>query len=326
LSTFVDDNDGLLKIKDTNGIVQPITDYTGGGASGAVIVQGTGTCSSVRCGVGNTASGNCSASLGGQNNCASGNFSFVGGGNANNTGTNSTYTSVVGGKGNLALGRFNFIGGGITSCISTSSGYYNMVVEIPMYSTAKMEVMKEVEGNPIMQDSKNNLPRYYSYGVPFFNYGLLPQTWEDPHVIDPDTGCGGDGDPIDAVEIGLNPLPMGSILPVKVLGSLALIDEGETDHKIIVLRSDDRNIDKINNMNDFERFYPGTTARLIDWMKNYKTTDGKPVNKLKSETVTTVDEAKHIINEVKSYYDKLISTSVRPSSAEDYYLPHYTSN
>jgi 3'-phosphoadenosine 5'-phosphosulfate synthase len=208
----------------------------------------------------------------------------------------------------------------------SSSGYYNMVVEIPMYSTAKMEVMKEVEGNPIMQDSKNNLPRYYSYGVPFFNYGLLPQTWEDPHVTDPDTGCGGDGDPIDAVEIGLNPLPMGSILPVKVLGSLALIDEGETDHKIIVLRSDDRNIDKINNMNDFERFYPGTTARLIDWMKNYKTTDGKPVNKLKSETVTTVDEAKHIINEVKSYYDKLIDASVRPSSAEDYYLPHYTSN
>jgi hypothetical protein len=34
LSTFVDDTDGLLKIKDTNGVVQPITDYTGGGGSG----------------------------------------------------------------------------------------------------------------------------------------------------------------------------------------------------------------------------------------------------------------------------------------------------
>jgi hypothetical protein len=36
LSTFVDDTDGLLKIKDTNGIVQPITDYTGGGSGGGV--------------------------------------------------------------------------------------------------------------------------------------------------------------------------------------------------------------------------------------------------------------------------------------------------
>ena len=44
LSTFVDDNDGLLKIKDTNGIVQPITDYTGGGGGG-IIVVGTGTSS-----------------------------------------------------------------------------------------------------------------------------------------------------------------------------------------------------------------------------------------------------------------------------------------
>ena len=58
-----------------------------------------------------------------------------------------------------------------------STGLYNMVVEIPMYSTAKMEVSKEEMGNPIMQDIKDKRPRYYSYGIPFFNYGLLPQTW-----------------------------------------------------------------------------------------------------------------------------------------------------
>lgn len=48
--------------------------------------------------------------------------------------------------------------------------------------TAKMEVMKDVEFNPIMQDKSKGKPRYYTYGVPFFNYGLLPQTWEDPHL------------------------------------------------------------------------------------------------------------------------------------------------
>lgn len=45
-----------------------------------------------------------------------------------------------------------------------------------------MEVMKDVEFNPIMQDESKGKPRYYTYGVPFFNYGLLPQTWEDPHL------------------------------------------------------------------------------------------------------------------------------------------------
>lgn len=48
--------------------------------------------------------------------------------------------------------------------------------------TAKMEVMKDVAFNPIMQDESKGKPRYYTYGVPFFNYGLLPQTWEDPYL------------------------------------------------------------------------------------------------------------------------------------------------
>ena len=28
------------------------------------------------------------------------------------------------------------------------------------------------------------------------------QTWEDPHHVTPDTGCGGDNDPLDAVSTG----------------------------------------------------------------------------------------------------------------------------
>lgn len=61
-------------------------------------------------------------------------------------------------------------------------GVFRFIVEIPMYQTAKMEVMKDVEFNPIMQDESKGKPRYYTYGVPFFNYGLLPQTWEDPFL------------------------------------------------------------------------------------------------------------------------------------------------
>ena len=44
-----------------------------------------------------------------------------------------------------------------------------------MFNTAKMEMSKTEGLNPIMQDIKDGRPRYYSYGVPFFNYGFLPQ-------------------------------------------------------------------------------------------------------------------------------------------------------
>jgi 3'-phosphoadenosine 5'-phosphosulfate synthase len=188
---------------------------------------------------------------------------------------------------------------------ASSPELYNLVVEIPMYSTAKMEVNKNEPGNPIMQDTKNGQMRYYSYGVPLFNYGLLPQTWEDINVEDPDTQSKGDGDPIDAIEIGAGPLGMGAVVPVKVLGSLALIDEGETDHKVIVLRQDDPHFSTINSVADLDRVRPGTTRMLLDWLKNYKTSEGKGVNKLKSDTPTTADAAKLIVAETAEYYQKL---------------------
>jgi len=208
---------------------------------------------------------------------------------------------------------------GVDLFADEAASLYNFVVEIPMHSTAKMEVMKDVPGNPIMQDTKNGMPRYYTYGTPFFNYGLLPQTWEDSTYADPATGALGDGDPIDAIEIGAGPLAMGSIVPVKVLGSMELIDEGETDHKIIVIRSDDPHFRSINTVRDLDKYYPHTVERLVDWLKNYKTSDGKPQNSLTSDEPTSASEAIRIIEEVSEFYRKLISGET--PSPEGYQLP-----
>lgn len=205
------------------------------------------------------------------------------------------------------------------NALSVSDKLFNFVVEIPMHSTAKMEMMKEVEGNPIMQDTnKDGSPRYYTYGVPFFNYGLLPQTWEDANHRDLQTGAVGDGDPIDVIELGEGPLGMGAIVPVKVLGSLALIDEGETDHKIIAIRQSDHRFASINSMSDLELHQPGVTARLIDWLKNYKTSDGKPQNALASDEPNSPAQALEIIQQVSGFYDRLMDgTSPHPM---DYHL------
>ena len=56
----------------------------------------------------------------------------------------------------------------------------------------------QAEGNPIKQDEKKGKARLY-HGPIFWNYGCLPQTWEDPNVKgDADVGGAfGDDDPVD---------------------------------------------------------------------------------------------------------------------------------
>ena len=78
--------------------------------------------------------------------------------------------------------------------------------------------------------------------------GAFPQTWEDPSHISHDTGCRGDNDPLDVIEIGLRQREVGSITPVKVLGVFAMIDAGETDWKVLVISMDDPLSDLINGM------------------------------------------------------------------------------
>mmetsp|Transcript_12536 Transcript_12536/g.12623 ORF Transcript_12536/g.12623 Transcript_12536/m.12623 type:complete len:1022 (-) Transcript_12536:127-3192(-) len=194
----------------------------------------------------------------------------------------------------------------------------HFVVEIPMYTTAKMEMTKEKVGNPIMQDVKDNKPRYYTYGIPLFNYGFLPQTWESKIHMDPTLNIPGDNDPIDVIEVGGTALMMGAVVTVKVLGSIALIDEGEIDHKIIALRSDHPHFHDILSMSDLEKYQPGVSENLLDWFVNYKTSDGKEKNKLKQDTITSSTEALRIVHQVNGFYKTLLSTK---EGGEEFSLP-----
>ncbi len=86
------------------------------------------------------------------------------------------------------------------------------------------------------QDSKKGKPRLYGLETKF-NYGCFPQTWENPWRHSKRIAAVGDGDPLDAVELGwlgggAGPLPIGAVASVRVLGCLALIDEGEVDWKV----------------------------------------------------------------------------------------------
>ena len=97
-----------------------------------------------------------------------------------------------------------------------------------------------------------------------------------------------------------------TIIQAKILGSLELIDEGETDHKIIMIRNTDPHFEQVNNMADLERFKPGITAKLDDWLISYKTSDGKPLNTLTSNTPTQPSEAAAVVDQVAGFYNNLV--------------------
>ncbi|XP_019377363.1 PREDICTED: inorganic pyrophosphatase 2, mitochondrial, partial [Gavialis gangeticus] len=168
------------------------------------------------------------------------------------------------------------------SKINGSEVVFNMVVEVPRWTNAKMEIATKEPLNPIKQDIKNGKLRYVANIFPhkgyIWNYGALPQTWEDPNHTDNSTGCCGDNDPIDVCEIGSKVRSSGEIVPVKVLGVLALIDEGETDWKIIAIGMDDPEAEKIHDFDDVQKHKPGYLEATVDWFRLYKVPDGKPEN------------------------------------------------
>jgi len=147
---------------------------------------------------------------------------------------------------------------------------YNIVIEIPKWTRKKMEIHMEDEFNPIVQDIENGKLREYTYGDMLFNYGMMPQTWENPNDIDELSGLPGDGDPIDIIEIGCQQKKIGEILKVKILGVLPLIDQNETDWKIICIDNMDFMADKLNDSTDVEIYLPGVLETIKFWFQKYK--------------------------------------------------------
>ncbi|KAM9936837.1 hypothetical protein OXX80_003619 [Metschnikowia pulcherrima] len=158
-----------------------------------------------------------------------------------------------------------------------------MVVEIPRWTNAKFEINTELPGNPIMQDVKKGKVRFVHNLFPYkgflFNYGAFPQTWEDPTIMHDVAGLPGDGDPVDVCEIGSAVLSTGTVKTVKILGSLALVDDGELDWKVVVVDVNDPLAKVCSEIEDVLENCPGLLESTREWFRNYKLPEGKLQNK-----------------------------------------------
>lgn len=197
-----------------------------------------------------------------------------------------------------------------------------MIVEIPRWSNAKLEISTGTPFNPIIQDTKKGKLRFVKNCFPhhgyIWNYGALPQTWEDPTHKDGDTNAMGDNDPLDVCEIGQAVGHTGQVKQVKVLGCMALLDEGETDWKIIVIDVNDPLASSLNDIEDVEKKMPGFLKATEEWFRIYKIPDGKPENKFAfNGEAKNKSYALKVIQETHEAWKKLITQKI-PCKTEKY--------
>ncbi|KAJ5813525.1 inorganic pyrophosphatase [Penicillium pulvis] len=161
--------------------------------------------------------------------------------------------------------------------------------DIPLFTDDKCEILNMIISkgdryNPIKQDISNGRPRQLADIAPFqgypCNYGALPQTWEDPNFIDTHTRLGGDDDPLDVCEIGSALGACGQVKKIKPLGAFALLDEGQTDWKIVAVDIGDPLANELSDISDVERYLPGFLDSLKGWYCRYKVPEGKGENRL----------------------------------------------
>lgn len=204
--------------------------------------------------------------------------------------------------------------------ISLRNGeYVNCVNEIPRFEHAKFEICKEEPFNPIKQDIKKEKVRFVDNIFPFcgypFNYGAIPQTWEDPTVEDRECKANGDNDPIDVIDIGASRKSVGLVYQAKILGALALLDDGEADWKVLVIDSQDPMCERINDVEDVRKYYPNLLESAFRWFRDYKIPAGKPQNSFAfGGQFLGAQAAREIVEEAHKSWKRLVAKGYKDVS------------
>jgi inorganic pyrophosphatase len=110
--------------------------------------------------------------------------------------------------------------------------YIVTVIEIPKGSTNKIE-WRRMSGYMALDRVE---PMIFAKPC---NYGFIPQTLDE------------DGDELDTLVITGDPISTGVVIEeARVIGVLIFEDDGEMDHKIICVPSDDRHYGKISSFEE----------------------------------------------------------------------------
>lgn len=136
-----------------------------------------------------------------------------------------------------------------------SADALNVIIEIPKLSRVKYEVDKDT--GLISFDRVLYSPMHFPA-----NYGFVPQTlWDD-------------GDPLDVLVMGHEPLVPGCLVEVRAIGVLDMIDSGDGDAKILAVPTKDPRFANTKDIKDLE---PHLLAEIEHFYRVYKDLQKKVV-------------------------------------------------
>ncbi len=136
-----------------------------------------------------------------------------------------------------------------------SADVLNVIVEIPKFSKNKYEIDKET--GIIALDRVMHTAQDYP-----FDYGFVPQTlWDD-------------GDALDVVLLTTYPLMPGILVPARPVAIMNMIDDGESDAKIIAVPVKDPRFDDVKDLADINKH---TLKEIEHFFATYKKVQNKVV-------------------------------------------------
>lgn len=148
----------------------------------------------------------------------------------------------------------------------------NMVVEVVGGSRDKYEF--NIEWGEFVLD--RIIPSSVVFPV---EYGFVPQTWFD------------DGDPLDIMALSYEPLEVGCIVKVRVIGALIVEDENGIDPKILSALVNDVRFDGYKDISDV---HPQKLREIQEFFETYKRLE--PHKWVKFKEWKNAKEAKEIVN------------------------------
>ncbi len=160
-----------------------------------------------------------------------------------------------------------------------ADGIINTVIEIPKWSTLKIEWNRKLA---VFQLDRVE-PSIFAKPV---NYGFIPQTLDE------------DGDELDTLVITNDPIPTGVYLKARVIGVLNFEDGGEMDHKIVCVPEDDRNTG--DQIQDLDQLHDQWKQKIEHHFNHYK--DLKKPGTTKVLGWGNTDDARKIIEECIARY------------------------
>lgn len=161
----------------------------------------------------------------------------------------------------------------------------NGIIEIPKNTRAKYELDKE--SGLLLMDRVLYSSMYYPA-----NYGFIPKTYCD------------DKDPLDILVLSqITVVPM-CIVSAKVIGVMRMIDNGESDDKIIAVAENDMSVSHINDINELPEHF---IKELKNFFEDYKKLENKTVI---IEEFQDAETAKEIVLQSMRDYEAYIASKV----------------